>query len=49
MPQIKPVETGAPEIAVSAKNISKNYGDVEALKDLTLEFPKGQLTSTARR
>ncbi len=45
MPQIKPVETGAPEIAVSAKNISKNYGDVEALKDLTLEFPKGQLTS----
>ncbi|MCG6884250.1 MAG: ABC transporter ATP-binding protein [Silicimonas sp.] len=45
MPQIKPVESGAPEIAVSAKNISKNYGDVEALKDLTLEFPKGQLTS----
>ena len=45
MPQIKPVETGAPEIAVSAKNISKNYGDVEALKNLTLEFPKGQLTS----
>ena len=33
------------EIAVSAQNISKNYGPVEALKDLTLEFPKGQLTS----
>ena len=31
--------------AVSARNISKNYGDVEALKDLTLEFPQGQLTS----
>lgn len=34
-----------PEIAVSARNISKNYGDVEALRDLTLEFPRGQLTS----
>lgn len=33
------------EIAVSARNISKNYGEVEALRDLTLEFPKGQLTS----
>ena len=45
MPQIKPVETNVPEMAVSARNITKNYGDVEALKDLTLEFPKGQLTS----
>jgi len=45
MPQIKPVETDATDIAVSARNISKNYGEVEALKDLTLEFPKGQLTS----
>lgn len=45
MPQIKPVDTEAPEIAVSARNISKTYGAVEALKDLTLEFPKGQLTS----
>jgi NitT/TauT family transport system ATP-binding protein len=35
----------AVDIAVSARNISKNYGDVEALKDLTLEFPRGQLTS----
>lgn len=33
------------EIAVSARHISKNYGDVEALKDLSLEFPRGQLTS----
>lgn len=31
--------------AVSARNISKNYGDVEALKDLSLDFPRGQLTS----
>lgn len=45
MPQIKPVETTGPEIAVSARSISKNYGEVEALRDLTLEFPKGQLTS----
>ena len=34
-----------PESAVSTRNISKNYGDVEALRDLSLEFPKGQLTS----
>ena len=34
-----------PESAVSARNISKNYGDVEALRDLSLEFPRGQLTS----
>ncbi|MGI9374273.1 MAG: ABC transporter ATP-binding protein [Hyphomicrobiales bacterium] len=31
--------------AVSARNVSKDYGDVEALKDLSLEFPRGQLTS----
>ena len=31
--------------AVTAHNVSKNYGDVEALKDLSLEFPRGQLTS----
>ncbi|MGI9489994.1 MAG: ABC transporter ATP-binding protein [Geminicoccaceae bacterium] len=35
----------AVDIAVSARRISKDYGDVEALKDLTLEFPRGQLTS----
>lgn len=45
MPQIKPAPADAPEIAVSAKNISKTYGEVEALRNLTLEFPKGQLTS----
>jgi len=37
--------TGGLESAVSTRNISKNYGDVEALRDLSLEFPKGQLTS----
>ena len=35
----------APENAVTARNISKNYGDVEALRDLSLDFPRGQLTS----
>lgn len=47
-PQIEPVpDAGAvpAEIAVSVRNVSKNYGSVEALKDLSLEFPKGQLTS----
>ena len=31
--------------AVSVKGVYKNYGDVEALRDMTLDFPKGQLTS----
>ena len=31
--------------AVEVKNISKKYGQVEALKDMSLNFPKGQLTS----
>lgn len=31
--------------AVSVSNVSKNYGDVEALKNLSLDFPRGQLTS----
>ena len=46
MPQIEraPVEA-ATDIAVSARSITKNYGEVEALRDLTLEFPRGQLTS----
>ena len=30
---------------IEVKNVYKNYGDVEALRDLSLEFPKGQLTS----
>ncbi len=34
-----------PESAVSTRKISKNYGEVEALRDLSLEFPRGQLTS----
>lgn len=42
MPQIREVPA---EIAVSTRNISKNYGEVEALKNLSLEFPRGQLTS----
>jgi len=33
------------DIAVSVRNVSKNYGTVEDLKDLSLEFPRGQLTS----
>ncbi len=48
MSQTKPniADVGAlPESAVSTRNISKNYGEVEALRDLSLEFPKGQLTS----
>ncbi len=39
------VEAALPESAVSTRNISKNYGEVEALRDLSLEFPRGQLTS----
>ncbi len=37
--------TASTDSAVSVRNVSKNYGDVEALKDLSLEFPRGQLTS----
>jgi NitT/TauT family transport system ATP-binding protein len=33
------------ESAVSVRNVSKTYQDVEALKDLSLEFPRGELTS----
>lgn len=48
MSQIKPaaphpVSSGA--IAVSVRNVSKKYGDVQALKDLSLDFPRGELTS----
>ena len=31
--------------AVTVRKVCKNYGEVEALKDLTLDFPRGQLTS----
>jgi len=44
MPQTSQVDTSI-QMAVSARNVSKNYGEVEALKDLSLEFPRGQLTS----
>lgn len=33
------------ENAIVVRNVCKNYGDVEALRDLSLDFPKGQLTS----
>ncbi len=49
MSQIKEPLTPTPaaefESAVSARNISKNYGEVQALQNMSLEFPRGQLTS----
>ena len=33
------------ENAVTVKSVYKNYGETEALRDLSLDFPKGQLTS----
>jgi len=33
------------EFAVTVRDVSKTYGDVEALRDLSLDFPRGQLTS----
>lgn len=48
MSQTKPAlakDDALPEIAVSTRHISKNYGTVQALQNLSLEFPKGQLTS----
>jgi len=44
MPQIEPAAP-AEDIAVSARGISKTYGEVEALRNLSLDFPRGQLTS----
>jgi NitT/TauT family transport system ATP-binding protein len=35
----------SPDIAVSALSVSKTYGSVEALRNLSLDFPRGQLTS----
>ena len=40
-----PLSVAEPEIAVSVRNVSKAYGDVEALRSLSLDFPRGQLTS----
>ncbi len=31
--------------SIADSNVSKTYGDVQALKDLSLEFPRGELTS----
>ena len=31
--------------AVSVRDVTKNYGHVEALKNLSLDFPRGELTS----
>jgi NitT/TauT family transport system ATP-binding protein len=49
MSQTKPNTTKgaepAADIAVSVRNVSKNYDDVQALKDLSLDFPRGELTS----
>ena len=39
------VEQSSFDAAVSVSNLSKNYGEVEALRDMSLEFPRGQLTS----
>ena len=39
------MNTTITENAVAVRNVYKNYGDVEALRDLSLDFPKGQLTS----
>jgi len=46
MPQIKRAAAAdADDIVVSARRVSKSYGAVEALKNLTLDFPRGELTS----
>ncbi len=39
------VTKNAAKNAVTVRNVCKNYGEVEALKNLSLDFPKGQLTS----
>jgi len=50
MPQTKeksaqPRQAASVDNAVTVCNVSKSYGDVEALRNLTLDFPRGQLTS----
>jgi len=49
MPQTKEEfgtpDTREPDYAVRASGISKSYGDTEALRNLSLDFPRGQLTS----
>ncbi len=49
MPQIKEA-VNVPDMpqsdnAVVVRGVSKTYGEVEALRDMSLEFPRGQLTS----
>lgn len=39
------VESQVADHAVSVRSICKNYGHVEALRDMSLDFPRGQLTS----
>ncbi len=38
-------DANAAAAAVSVRGVSKNYGEVEALRDLSLDFPRSQLTS----
>jgi NitT/TauT family transport system ATP-binding protein len=45
MSQIKDATAPETDFAVSVRRVSKNYGKVEALKNLSLDFPRGQLTS----
>lgn len=42
---ISGTDSAVADSAVSVRNLSKNYGTVEALKDLSLDFPRGELTS----
>ncbi len=42
---LAPALTSDADIAVRARDVSKNYGETEALKELSLDFPRGQLTS----
>ena len=44
-PKKPQVVSPAVDSAVSVRNVSKTYNDVEALRDLSLEFPRGELTS----
>ena len=44
-PEPQAERRAATDSAVSVRNVSKNYGEVEALKNLSLEFPRGELTS----
>lgn len=40
-----PVHPVVEDDAVTVRGVSKNYGKVEALKNLSLDFPRGKLTS----